>query len=66
MAGTDSAQDLRPGPAKCLKCQLTFESWDVRKNRICPKCASGNDRAPRVISTAIADQVESMPMRDEV
>lgn len=26
------------GPTACLRCDDTFESWDRRQNRLCPKC----------------------------
>lgn len=29
----------RSGPATCLRCFQSFDSSDVRKNRICPACA---------------------------
>jgi hypothetical protein len=33
---------LKPGIAKCLKCDQEFESEDVRTNRICPLCGDEN------------------------
>lgn len=33
---------LRPGTAKCLKCDGDFASWDVTMNRICPECRYEN------------------------
>lgn len=41
MAGLDtlpSKKSLFAGPVICLKCDQTFESWDRRKNRVCPPC----------------------------
>jgi len=26
------------GLTTCLRCDETFESWDRRQNRLCPKC----------------------------
>lgn len=36
----------RPGTTHCLKCGESFESWDVRENRICEDCAPGHRRTP--------------------
>ena len=32
-----------PGTVKCLKCDVTFKSWDTKLNRICPVCAGKAD-----------------------
>ena len=29
------------GPTQCLNCRETFNSWDIRKNRLCPRCSNG-------------------------
>ena len=29
------------GPTQCLNCRKTFNSWDIRKNRLCPRCSNG-------------------------
>jgi len=34
------------GPAVCLRCGKTFESWDRRQNRLCPRCQMEIDREP--------------------
>jgi hypothetical protein len=26
------------GPTTCLRCDIVFESWDRRQNRLCPSC----------------------------
>jgi hypothetical protein len=47
--------DLRPGRAKCLKCDQMFDSRDVCTNRICPTCtrANGREYIPRVTGSRI-------------
>jgi hypothetical protein len=34
------------GPATCLRCAKTFESWDRRQNRLCLRCRETIDREP--------------------
>jgi hypothetical protein len=33
-----AAPNAYAGPTACLRCDDTFESWDRRQNRLCPKC----------------------------
>lgn len=28
----------KPGVTECLMCEQPFHSWDVRRNKRCPKC----------------------------
>ncbi len=34
--------ELKPGPTTCLKCSRTFDSYDVKNNKICPACREIN------------------------
>ena len=34
-----SSKPNTPGILRCLSCQKPFKSWDVKKNRLCSKCA---------------------------
>lgn len=34
------------GTRTCLSCRKPFESWDVRKNQLCPKCGTQIDDIP--------------------
>jgi hypothetical protein len=34
------------GPATCLRCEKTFQSWDRRQNRLCLICRETIDREP--------------------
>ncbi len=31
------------GPTTCLRCDERFDSWDVRQNRLCPRCHQALD-----------------------
>jgi predicted amidophosphoribosyltransferase len=34
------------GPTTCLRCEETFQSWDRRQNRLCPRCRHELDQVP--------------------
>ena len=34
------------GPTTCLRCDIVFESWDRRQNRLCPQCVEAIEREP--------------------
>jgi hypothetical protein len=68
---------LRPGKAKCLKCDRDFNSWDVTMNRICPECTllnewNGNIIEPHFerdiffcLGEGVNDQGRKMPKKTE-
>jgi hypothetical protein len=37
---------LYAGPATCLRGEDTFQSWDRRQNRLCPRCRNALDQEP--------------------
>jgi hypothetical protein len=34
------------GPTTCLRCDIVFESWDRRQNRLCRRCQLTIDEEP--------------------
>jgi hypothetical protein len=34
------------GPTTCLRCDHTFQSWDRRQNRLCPRCRDAIEEEP--------------------
>ena len=37
------AHTANPGAINCLNCTQPFKSWDVKKNRLCPKCSNKSE-----------------------
>jgi hypothetical protein len=43
------------GPTSCLRCDTTFNSWDRRQNRLCPRCRQAMAEEPPAESASTLD-----------